>query len=41
MQKKGKTLEPQHLAAEMYSVQSFVASKVNNKNLETEHTVGK
>ena len=30
--KKGRTLEPQHIAAEMYSVQSFVVCKVNKKN---------
>ena len=41
MQKKSRTLEPQHLAAEIYSVQSFVVSKVNKKILDTEHTVGK
>ena len=31
MQKISRTLEPQHLAAEMYSVQSFVVCKVKNK----------
>ena len=30
--KKCRTLELQHLAADMYSVQSFVVSKVNKKN---------
>ena len=31
MQKIRRTLEPQHLAAEMYSVQSFVVLKLKNK----------
>ena len=31
--KKDRTLELQHLAADMYSVQSFVVSKVNKKKI--------
>ena len=38
MQKISRLLEPQHLAAEMYSVQSFIVCKVKNKIRNNAHS---